>query len=54
MGRHRGGVCRHQMMRNGGVLMPIEKLLEEGKYLTPDMGGTATTSQVTDRLLELL
>lgn len=36
------------------VLAAIEKLLEEGKYLTPDMGGTATTSQVTDRLLTLL
>ena len=36
------------------VLNAIEKLLEEGKCLTPDMGGTATTSQVTDRLLELL
>lgn len=36
------------------VLNAIEKLLEEGKCLTPDMGGNATTSQVTDRLLELL
>ena len=35
-------------------LNAIEKLLEEGKCLTPDMGGNATTSQVTDRLLELL
>ena len=31
-----------------------KKLLEEGKCLNPDMDGTATTSQVTDRLLELL
>lgn len=36
------------------VLSAIEELLVEGKVLTPDMKGTATTSEVGDRIAELL
>ncbi len=36
------------------VLDAIEKLMVEGKTLTPDMGGTASTSEVGDALLEIL
>ncbi len=36
------------------VLDAIEKLMVEGKTLTPDMGGTASTSEVGDALREIL
>lgn len=36
------------------VLMAIEQLLEEGAILTPDMGGSASTSQVGDRIASLI
>ena len=32
----------------------IEQVMVEGSCLTPDMGGTATTSQVGDRVAALL
>ncbi|MEH7118633.1 tartrate dehydrogenase [Neobacillus vireti] len=36
------------------VLNAIEELLVEGKGLTPDMNGTATTSEVGDRIAEII
>ncbi|NHM30681.1 tartrate dehydrogenase [Neobacillus terrae] len=36
------------------VLQAIEKLLVEKKCLTPDIGGTATTSEVGDKIREIL
>ena len=36
------------------VLNAIERVLVEAKALTPDMGGTASTSQVGDALIEAL
>lgn len=36
------------------VLSAIEAVLEEGSVLTPDLGGTATTSQTADRVLAKL
>ena len=36
------------------VLLTIEKIMTEGKVLTPDQGGKATTSEVGDRFIELL
>lgn len=36
------------------VLSAIEQVMVEGSCLTPDMGGTATTSQVGDRVAALL
>lgn len=36
------------------VLSAIEAVLEEGIVLTPDLGGTATTSQTADRVLAKL
>ena len=36
------------------VLRAIETLLEQKKTLTPDLGGTATTGQVGDAVVELL
>ncbi|HHV84067.1 MAG TPA: NAD-dependent isocitrate dehydrogenase, partial [Tepidanaerobacter syntrophicus] len=32
----------------------IYKLLEDGKYLTPDLGGSATTSEMTQELCMLV
>jgi tartrate dehydrogenase/decarboxylase/D-malate dehydrogenase len=36
------------------ILHAIERLTDEGKMLTPDLGGTATTEQVGKRIIELL
>jgi tartrate dehydrogenase/decarboxylase/D-malate dehydrogenase len=36
------------------VLTAIEKLLVEGEVLTPDMKGTASTSEVGDRVAEMV
>lgn len=36
------------------VLSAIEAVLEEGSVLTPDLGGTATTSQTADRVIAKL
>lgn len=36
------------------VMHAIEALTTEGKVLTPDLGGTATTEQVAERVIELL
>ena len=36
------------------ILHAIERLTDEGKVLTPDLGGTATTEQVGKRIIELL
>jgi tartrate dehydrogenase/decarboxylase/D-malate dehydrogenase len=36
------------------VLGAIEKLLTEGQVLTPDMNGTASTSEVADRIIEII
>jgi tartrate dehydrogenase/decarboxylase / D-malate dehydrogenase len=36
------------------VLKAIEEVLVENKTLTPDMGGTASTSEVGDRVVEVL
>lgn len=36
------------------VLSAIEAVLDEGSVLTPDLGGTATTSQTADRVLAKL
>ncbi|WP_053368539.1 tartrate dehydrogenase [Bacillus sp. FJAT-27245] len=36
------------------VLDAIEQLLTEGKVLTPDMNGTASTSEVADRIIEII
>jgi tartrate dehydrogenase/decarboxylase / D-malate dehydrogenase len=36
------------------VLEAIEQLLVEGEVLTPDMNGTATTSEVADRIIEII
>ena len=32
----------------------VDAVLQEGKYLTPDIGGKATTEQVTDAILKKL
>ena len=36
------------------VLDAIEEVLEEGKVLTPDLGGTASTSETGDAILAKL
>ncbi len=36
------------------VMQAIEALTAEGKVLTPDLGGSATTEQVAERIVELL
>ena len=36
------------------LLAAIETLLTEGKILTPDMGGTATTADVGDRIVKII
>ncbi|RST75283.1 tartrate dehydrogenase [Siminovitchia acidinfaciens] len=36
------------------LLQAIERLLEENEVLTPDLGGTASTSEVGDRITEIL
>ncbi len=36
------------------ILAAIEAVLEEGKYRTPDLGGSSTTSEVTRAILEKL
>ena len=36
------------------LLEVIEQMLVEGDTLTPDLGGNATTSQVGDRVVEIL
>jgi tartrate dehydrogenase/decarboxylase/D-malate dehydrogenase len=36
------------------VLNAIEELLIESRILTPDMGGTASTSEVADRIIDLI
>jgi isocitrate dehydrogenase (NAD+) len=33
------------------IFKGLWNVYEEGKYLTPDVGGTATTSQFTERLI---
>ncbi|MCX7951772.1 MAG: isocitrate/isopropylmalate dehydrogenase family protein [Clostridiales bacterium] len=32
----------------------VEKVLEDGKYLTPDLGGTATTNMMTNELIKII
>jgi isocitrate dehydrogenase (NAD+) len=36
------------------VRRAVGRLLEEGRMLTPDLGGTASTSQMTERLCQLI
>jgi tartrate dehydrogenase/decarboxylase / D-malate dehydrogenase len=36
------------------VLEAIEKLLVEGEVLTPDMNGTSSTSEVADKIIEII
>lgn len=36
------------------ILSAIEKVLEEGKALTPDLGGTATTKETAEQVLNML
>jgi len=36
------------------VLAALERLTAEGQVLTPDMGGSATTEQVAERVVALL
>jgi tartrate dehydrogenase/decarboxylase / D-malate dehydrogenase len=36
------------------VLEAIEQLLTEGQILTPDMNGTASTSEVADKIIEII
>jgi tartrate dehydrogenase/decarboxylase / D-malate dehydrogenase len=36
------------------VLEAIEQLLVEGQVLTPDMGGTASTGEVADKIIEII
>ncbi|PEJ60579.1 tartrate dehydrogenase [Bacillus sp. AFS002410] len=36
------------------ILNAIEELLTENKYLTPDLGGASTTSEVGDRIVEIV
>jgi tRNA (guanine37-N1)-methyltransferase len=36
------------------IMQAIEALTAEGTVLTPDLGGTATTEQVAERIIELL
>lgn len=36
------------------IMRAIERLTQEGKVLTPDLGGRARTEEVADRLVELL
>jgi tartrate dehydrogenase/decarboxylase/D-malate dehydrogenase len=36
------------------ILRAIERLIQEGQVRTPDLGGTATTDQVAERLVALL
>jgi tartrate dehydrogenase/decarboxylase/D-malate dehydrogenase len=38
----------------GRLLSAIERLLVERRCLTPDLGGTATTSQVGDAIASIL
>jgi hypothetical protein len=33
------------------IFKGLWNVYEEGKYLTPDVGGTSTTTQFTDRLI---
>ena len=40
--------------RGKEIVQAIEKLMVEGKVLTPDSGGTAKTNEVGDRIVELL
>ena len=43
----------HEVM-GSQVLSAIEAVLEAGRVLTPDLGGTATTRQTADRVLAKL
>lgn len=36
------------------ILLAIEKVMEEGAMLTPDLGGEASTKEVGDRIVQLL
>jgi len=40
--------------RGKEILDAIEKIMVEGNIVTPDLGGTSTTSEVGDRIVELL
>src|SRR5262249_28256120 len=49
-------LLRHVGQRRAGdrVERAVERLLREGRVRTRDLGGRASTAQVTDRLIELL
>ena len=36
------------------IYASVDKVLSEGKYLTPDLGGKSTTQQVVDSILKHL
>ena len=40
------------MKANQLIFNIVENILEENKYLTPDLGGTSSTGQLTDHIIE--
>jgi isocitrate dehydrogenase (NAD+) len=49
-------LLRHVGQRRAGVRIEraVDRLLEEGRTLTRDLGGRATTSELSERLIALL